>query len=178
MSVLQKVPDLVPKDTIGFQVTAATLQVTTDKHFTSIIKPTITSPIRLECGYTTQAQHIDNQSQKGVYQERQEVLNSESAKKRSIDATALCRFPLAKLPLNLNVHFLDNESCEHMVAYESGTNHSTHNAGGKNRRQFLVRERSIFERTTSLARHITHHIPVPCIQYATPSTHITLNYQL
>jgi hypothetical protein len=85
----------------------------------------------------TQAQHSDKKSQKGVYQERQEVLDSESTKKRSIDATASCRFPLAKLPLNLNVPFFDNASCEHMLTYESGTNHFTHNAGEKNS-QFLV----------------------------------------
>jgi hypothetical protein len=137
ISVLQKVPGLVPKDTIGFQVTASTAA---DKHFTFIIKPTTTSPIQLDCGYMTQLQHIDNQSPKGVYQERQEVLNSESAKKRSIDTTVSCRFPLAKLPLNLNVHFFDNASCEHMEPYKSGANHFTYNAGGKNPSQFLVRE--------------------------------------
>jgi hypothetical protein len=108
----------------------------------------------------TLAQHTDNQSQKGVCQERQEVLNSESAKKRSIDA---------KLPLNLNVPFFDNGSCEHMETCESGTNHSTHNAGGKNSCQFLVRERTIFERSTSLARrHITHHTPVPASASSMP----------
>jgi hypothetical protein len=146
LSVLQKLPDLVPKDAIGFQVTASTLRLhfTTDKHFTSI-KPATTSPIQLDCGYMTQAQYIDNQSQKGVYFERQDVLNSESAKNRGIDATASCRFTLAKLPLNLDVHFFDNASCEHMEMYESGTNHFTNNAGGKNSHQFLVRGRGLFD---------------------------------
>jgi hypothetical protein len=127
LSVLSKVlPDLVPKYTIGFQVRPFHVTTgSTGKPVTSINSAT-SSPIQLDCGYMTQ-------SQKGVHQEWQEVLNIESAKNTCIiDATASCRFPLAKLPLNLDVHFLDNASCEHMETHESSTSHSTHNAGEKN----------------------------------------------